>query len=202
MEKTLIGKKIKQLRQEKNYTLKQLSGKSGLSTGFLSQLERGRSTIALDSLSRVATALDCNISSFLALGGSQTGSGRAADAQSAVVRSFELEHAQFAPGIVQAILSHDPSGFNFLPRLYQLLPSEEPTRQPLVMYSHQGEEFIYVLEGCLTLRVEDREDVMYPGDSVQVRSSVDHNWINRTSRIVKFLAVNLPNPLHDDNSGH
>ena len=50
---TDIGSKIKKYRKEKKYTLKNLSEQTGLSIGFLSQLERGITTIAIDSLANV-----------------------------------------------------------------------------------------------------------------------------------------------------
>ena len=53
-----IGAKIKTLRTDKHYTLKTLSDKTGLSVGFLSQAERGLSSIAVDSLAKVAACLD------------------------------------------------------------------------------------------------------------------------------------------------
>ena len=59
-----IGSKIKTLRIRKKYTLKQLSAESGLSTGFLSQLERGVSSIAIDSLAKIAEILGVSLSSF------------------------------------------------------------------------------------------------------------------------------------------
>ena len=44
-----IGKKIKKLRTNKKLTLKELSERTNLSIGFLSQLERGLTTVAIDS---------------------------------------------------------------------------------------------------------------------------------------------------------
>ena len=52
-----IGARIKSLRTEQKMTLKQLSELSGLSAGFLSQLERGLSTIAIDSLANLSKIL-------------------------------------------------------------------------------------------------------------------------------------------------
>ena len=59
-----IGAKVKAFRTAKKYTLKQLSEESGLSIGFLSQLERGLSSIAIDSLAKLAAILGVSLSSF------------------------------------------------------------------------------------------------------------------------------------------
>ena len=60
-----IGAKMKACRQEKGLTLKQLSDMVDLSVGFLSQAERGLATISLNSLYRLATALEVDVSFFL-----------------------------------------------------------------------------------------------------------------------------------------
>ena len=61
---TIIGLRIKALRTEKKYTLKYLSENSGLSIGFLSQLERGMTSVAIDSLDKISKVLDVELSSF------------------------------------------------------------------------------------------------------------------------------------------
>lgn len=59
-----IGMEIKKLRTEKGITLKELSEKSELSVGFLSQLERGLTTIAVDSLEKLADILEVHLTHF------------------------------------------------------------------------------------------------------------------------------------------
>jgi transcriptional regulator with XRE-family HTH domain len=61
-----IGKKVKELRLHKKMTLKDLSELTTLSTGFLSQLERGLTNIATDSLQKIAQILGVDLSYFFA----------------------------------------------------------------------------------------------------------------------------------------
>jgi transcriptional regulator with XRE-family HTH domain len=56
-----IGEKVKSLRLEKKLTLKELSELSDFSTGFLSQLERGLTSVAVDTLSTIAQILGVNL---------------------------------------------------------------------------------------------------------------------------------------------
>jgi len=55
---------------------------------------------------------------------------------------------------------------------------------------HKGQEFMYVLEGVLTLLAGDEEYDLYPGDSIHLDSSTPRSWINRTRERVRFLCVN------------
>ena len=59
-----IGEKVKNLRNEQGMTLKQLSEATGLSTGFLSQFERGITTIAVEHLSSIADLFKVRINYF------------------------------------------------------------------------------------------------------------------------------------------
>ena len=64
MDNLDIGGKVQSRRKEQNITLKELSERTGLSTGFLSQFERGMTTIAIDSLQNIAKVLDMDMDSF------------------------------------------------------------------------------------------------------------------------------------------
>lgn len=181
-----VGAKIKRLRNAKKYTLKRLSNETGLSVGFLSQLERGISNIAVDSLAKIAEILDVPLSYFFETVESKK--------QSPVMRGTELLPSEVSSHIYQYILSRDQTGFDLLPRVYLLMPFGD-TNNEIEMYSHNGEEIIYVLEGVLTVFLDKNSYELYPGDSIHYKSACQHNWVNRTNRVVKILTVNYPNPL-------
>lgn len=60
----LIGVKIKSLRKERKLTLKQIADQTNLSISFLSQVERSKSSITLESLKKISEALGVNPSYF------------------------------------------------------------------------------------------------------------------------------------------
>ncbi len=185
-----IGSKIKKYRKDRKYTLKMLSEQTGLSIGFLSQLERGMTTIAIDSLANVARVLGVELSDFFE-SESKVGSDP-------IAHSYSLPMTQVTREIIQFTLSKDVKHSQMLSRMFYLLPfSDEPESEP-EPYRHEGEEFIFVLEGILSLELEDRHYSLYPGDAIQYSSKVRHNWKNQTSKIVKFLAVNTPNPMKEE----
>ncbi len=188
-----VGMKIKKLRTKKKYTLKQLSEETGLSIGFLSQLERGMSTIAIDSLAKVAAILDIELSSFFE---------SSSKANERVVRRHSQQFDQINPQMLQYILSNNIQDFSFLPRIFEILPSKEWDTEEKINYNHEGEEFVYVLEGILTIDIDGLEHTLYPGDSVQIHSNLDHNWVNNTNKITKFLSIHYPNPFLKNDSNN
>lgn len=181
-----IGLKVKKLRISKNYTLKQLSEESGLSAGYLSQFERGLSSIAIDSLEKLANILGVSLSSFFG--------NTPSELTSPLVHPFDLLPNQISPQIYQYLLNPKKSDFDMLSRIFLLMPFSEENAVP-ERYCHEGEEFIYVLEGVVTVCIEDNQYTLYPGDCIQIHSTQLHNWANLSARAAKILQLNYPNPL-------
>ena len=181
----VIGLRIKNLRNEKKYTLKYVSENTGLSIGFLSQLERGMTSIAIDSLDKIATLLGVELSSFFNI------ESKAKDCH--IIRRYEHKASVVNPEIIEYALSSNMTDFDLLPRLVEVTPSLEKESE-LALYSHDGEEFIYILEGILTLQIDEDIFLLYPGDSAHIHSNVKHNWKNDSSNTVRFLTVHTPNP--------
>lgn len=182
-----IGYKLKSLRTKNKYTLKELSEKSGLSVGLLSQVERGLSSIAIDSLANLINVYDMDLSDFFKKHEPEI-------YNNPVIRSFNLIPDQISPYIIQFVLSNRVKEFQMLPRLFQLQPLSSFSQSEVELYNHKGEEFVYVIEGIVTVIVDNNQYILYPGDSIQIHSNIDHNWVNHTNKIAKILSINLPNP--------
>lgn len=179
-----IGKKVKELRTQKKLTLKNVSELTNLSTGFLSQLERGLTNIATDSLQKIAEILGVDLAYFFT---SPTKTG------SYVVRSYEKEVFQVVNSrFIHYHLTTNTPEKTLLPRLVELLPIN--SNEDISQYAHEGEEFIYVLEGILTLFINNEQIEVFPGDSAHYNSSIVHNWANYTNKMVRILVVSSPNP--------
>ncbi|MDR0413380.1 MAG: XRE family transcriptional regulator [Dysgonamonadaceae bacterium] len=65
----------------------------------------------------------------------------------------------------------------------------EPDDRPLYLNTHKGQEFNYVLEGCLQLRINEKDLVLHPGDSIYFDSSYPHGMKALNGKPVKFLAI-------------
>lgn len=185
-----IGARVKELRTQKKMTLKQLSEACGLSVGFLSQFERGLSSIAIDSLEGIAQILAVPLSDLLQVSPTR-------NTTDPVVHGVMLQSKEISPQIYQCILHGTGHNFSMLPRLFTLLPFQDPGEAP-ELYTHEGEEFVYVLEGIITFFLDSGQYLLYPGDSIHIHSNRPHNWMNTSSRIARILTVNTPNPLEAD----
>ena len=183
-----IGAKIKTLRTQRKMTLKDLSEKTNLSIGFLSQLERGLTSIATDTLGSIADVFEVDLSYFFL---------KPRTKKRPIIRSYEKEVFNICTsGCIQYNLSNDLKAKTMLPRFLDILPNN--TDEDIQSYSHEGEEFIYVLEGTLTLFLDGEQYELYPGDSIHYNSSRNHNWANYTNKMVRILVVATPNPFNDN----
>lgn len=188
-ETAMIGARIRALRLAQKMTLKQISEESGLSAGFLSQLERGMSSIAIDSLATLAGILGVSLASFFDVSQEEE--------PDPVMHGFDLHGIPLSPQIIQYVLSRDVGGYTLLPRLFLLQPQHANEQEDVETYSHEGEEFIYVLEGVVTVYLDGHRYTLYPGDSIQIRSNLRHNWANLTNKPARLLSVNFPNRLKE-----
>lgn len=186
-----IGAKIKKLRNSKNMTLKQLSEQTGLSIGFLSQLERGMTSVAIDTLLKIASVLDVSINYFFPEDKHQN--------DDPVLRRYERKVIlSDRNNFIQYGLSKDLSDKEMFPRLIEILPRK--TYEKVNLYSHEGEEFIYILEGILTYYYKNQKYDLYPGDSLHIRSNEMHNWENNTNNVVRLIEVTIPNKFKKEES--
>lgn len=207
-----VGKKIKTYRKAKKYTLKNLAEKTGLSIGFLSQLERGMTTIAIDSLFNLANVLDVDIMDFF--------DAAPKSCDDPVVYSYSRPVLSAAPETVQFYLGGaQDHNFQIVPKLLQLMPSqrylmcpeqpagesrekeEDPGAQTAGgeqgFYKNHQEEFVYVLEGILSLEMDRKTYTLYPEDSIQIAAGKRHCWSNQSNRIVKMLLITVSGSEHE-----
>lgn len=177
-----IGLKVKELRNNKGLTLKELSQETDLSISYLSLLERGLTSITITSLKSIASVLDVELTYFFDIPSTKTKN---------IHRSYENEVFQMEKSkFIYSKLSGDIKNKVFDPMIATLLPGQ--SRDEFVPVSHEGQEFGYVLEGILTFLINGVEYELYPGDSVHIDSTVPHNWSNFTNKIVKVLYVITP----------
>ncbi len=139
-----VGRKIRELRRAKEWTLEELSSRSGLSAGFLSQVERGLSSLSIVSLERVCDALGVSLSGLL---GADPGSSETASEPCKVVSASR----QWIVRISESATSyrHLTARLPLCP--FGVLINEFPAKYHHPLAQHRGEEFGYVLEGTLSL---------------------------------------------------
>lgn len=161
---TNVGARLRNIRKAKGLTLSELSKKTDMSVGFLSNLERDISSPTLDSLWHICEALEISLIKLLE---TSDGDGR-------LVRANEREM------IVKQNNSVKYEAINFgEDKMEGLVITLEPHCEFKKPWKHTYEELGIVLSGELTLLFEGEEFTLHEGDAFYVEAKKMHNLSNR-----------------------
>jgi len=179
-----IGRRMRDLRLRRTLTLQALSEASGVSTGMLSQIERGVSTPSIRTLQRVAEALEVPLSWFFSDGRSSPGS------PSWILRRSDRRILSLGTdGVTKELLA--PAGSGTIELLHVTI--EPGGSSGPVPYTHNGEDAGLVLEGMLRLEVDGTASVLSVGDAFRFKSTLPHRFENvGTERAIVVWAVSPP----------
>lgn len=156
---------VREKRRSKNLTLKQLSEMTGLSISFLSQVERGSSSLAITSLKKIADALDIEMIEFF-------------KEKTPVKYVTKLKDQTTFQTIGSDALFTQLSG-SFPERKLEIIKSRiRPQQTDSFSFSHQGEEFHYVLEGAIVFVLDEKEYYLEKGEAIHFPSNIEHLWKN------------------------
>jgi transcriptional regulator with XRE-family HTH domain len=179
-----VGHEIRGLRKARDTTIAELSKATGLSKGYLSQIERGISSPSVKALHSISRALGVTISWFFP---PETDGDEAL--RDIVVRAHARRKLSFENGITDELLSPN------LDRTIELLrcifpPGSESGTEP---YNHRGEEAGIVLSGQLDLWLDEQHIQLNEGDSFAFSSERPHRYANITDRnTVVIWAISPP----------
>ncbi len=179
-----VGEKIKALREQKALSLKEVADLTGFSTALLSQMENHLVSPSLGTIIKLARALGVKVGDFL---------GETQGEPFTIVRKNERKNvSRFASKDgVKYGYSYESLGFekkdrHMEPFIVTLEPATVKTSKTSV---HEGEEFIFVLEGEMEVILGNHTDVLYPGDSIYYDSTIPHRVQCRPDKVTKILAV-------------
>lgn len=172
-----IGEQIRILRKERGWTLQELSGRAGISLSALSKIETAQVAATFDTLVKVARGLGMSFDTLLAqVNGPDSEGPSKAGGRLVVTRKAE------ALGFSTGMYDYEVHA-NSLRRKYMtpLIMEVKPRSIADVTNwsSHEGEEFIYVIEGRIALHTEFYEPVaLDTGDSAYIDSGMAHMFVN------------------------
>lgn len=167
-----IGTRLRSRRQKLNLTLVHVAQSAGISTGYLSLIEREKSTPSLTTLRRIGVALGVQLDYFVAM----------PDPVECITRADQRARYQYSEARLQyERLGASFPGSEFTCFIVTIAPGYESDAT-----SHEGEESIYVLSGTLILGLDGQKLSLGAGDSAHFDSSRPHFWANHGSSPVQI----------------
>jgi quercetin dioxygenase-like cupin family protein len=153
-----VGKKIKKARTSKKISYEALANDTGFSIDFLKKVEAGKITPPVGSLLQISRALEIDSGDLL-----KDEEDRIQDRiQAYTQRTSSYAYATLTPGAENKHLKA------FRVKIDALKDHEG------VSYNHEGEEFVYVLEGTIEVVVGEHINTVSAGESLHFNSGIQH----------------------------
>lgn len=175
----IIAYNLKALRTERNMTLGQLSKISGISKAMLSDIEKGGSNPTINTIWKIANGLNVPYTKLM----------DGIDNEATVVRKSE--------SVMQTGESEHYRVYCYFPstpvRNFELFYVElDPqSSNASIGHSEKAQEYIYVMQGELSLHTETGDYVLHEGDSLVFDSSIGHTYANQQDTLLTFIVINF-----------
>jgi transcriptional regulator with XRE-family HTH domain len=186
-EQIVVGFKIKSLRESKGLSVEEIAERSGLSVDQINNIENGQNLPSLGPLIKIARALGVRLGTFMddndALGPVVT---RAEEREQNRSISFSNDAVDARKHMEYHPLAQQKAGRHMEPFIIDINPEDAPNFQ---LSAHEGEEFIYVMDGEVEIVYGKDTYLLKEGDSIFYDSIVKHHVHGAPGKSAKILAV-------------
>lgn len=180
-----VGKRLHDLRVEHGLSIRNLAEISDLAVNTLSLIENGKTSPSVNTLQRLAAALQVPINAFFEVvhEKKQLVYSRASERKPIEIQQTEIE--DLGAGLYNWIVQ---------PMIVTLQPEAGSGAAPIV---HTGHEIVYCLEGRILYMVDDKSYLLESGDSLMFESHLPHRWENVNQTESKMLLILFPTDMRD-----
>ncbi len=174
-----IGQRIRQLRLDAGWSLRELAEQSGVAASTVSSLERGQSMPSVGSLHKLGRAFGMTLAELL--------EAREPAASPIVRKDERVLLPMQTPGLAWEKLYTGDSV------LESLMVTVQPGAGTDGALQHDGEEFLYMIKGSIELILDGQERFdLRAGDAMTFDSMREHSYTNHGATIAQIVWVNTP----------
>jgi transcriptional regulator with XRE-family HTH domain len=180
-----VGRRLRDLRLERDLSIRALAERSGLNVNTFSLIENGKTSPSVSTLQQVAAALEVPITAFF-----ETDMPKKSVAH---ITSHNRPRAAFAHGVLED-LGAGLTNRAVEPFVVTLIPNANSGPHPIV---HTGFEFVFCLQGRIGYTIDDHTYLLEPGDSLLFESHLPHQWQNMHAQASQAILVLYPTDSRD-----
>lgn len=186
MEKNkIIGEKIHSIRENKEITIEDLAERSGLSVEQIKVIEENAELPALSQLIKIARVLGVRLGTFTD-DQDNLGPVICRNNQSSKAVSFSTNNSDARKHMDYFSLAQSKVNRHMEPFIIDIAPDTESKH---LMGTHEGEEFIYVMDGEIEINYGNKTYQLSTGDSIYYDSIIPHHVHAFQTHTAKILAV-------------
>ena len=185
----IVGLKIRELRNQRRFSLRTLAERSKLNINTLSMIENGKTSPSVGTLQQLANALEVPMTAFFE---SEPVSKRVVftNHDRRPEATFNNAHMQH--------LGKDLAGNIVQPFVVTLEASAGSGERMIV---HTGHEFIYCLCGKILYTIDEIDYWLEPGDSIVFEAHLPHTWKNLAEKQSQIILILYPADQHEEPGG-
>jgi transcriptional regulator with XRE-family HTH domain len=185
-----VGSRLRELRTERDLSIRALAEKSSLSINTLGLIEHGKTSPSVSTLQQVALALEVPITAFFET--------NVPKSRIAHIKTIHRPRVAFEHGTLED-LGAGLTDRAVEPFVVRLEPFANSGPNPIV---HTGYEFVFCLEGRIAYTIEAQTYLLEPGDSLLFESHLPHRWQNVGEVPSQSLLVLFPTDARDRPTKH
>ncbi|MBN2443321.1 MAG: cupin domain-containing protein [Spirochaetales bacterium] len=178
-----FGEKLREIRERRKFTLKQVALRAGVSESLISQIERNKVSPSIDTLLTISEILDIDFEYLF----------REYKKEQLITVIHEEERRQISIGGIsyeQLSIIHDKDEEHAIEAfMISINPGEMRGEKH---YGHRGKELGVILEGTGRLHYGNRVYELKQGDSVSFSSISPHTLINTGTEVLRAFWVATP----------
>ncbi|HOF04370.1 MAG TPA: XRE family transcriptional regulator [Syntrophales bacterium] len=180
-----IGRKVKELREKSQLTIMDLAAKTGVSKSVLAEIESGDVIPPVATLLKLAKAMNVGMAFFFQDTTWTDKISVTRKDQRIRIRRRPHHHEGEVDYIYESLETRKPDK-HMEPLFVEFQPMETGD---MVFSSHEGEEFVYLLEGRLEFRSHERIEVLAPGDAIYFDSDLSHAFRGLDNTAARAIVV-------------
>jgi transcriptional regulator with XRE-family HTH domain len=178
-----VGESVRELRKKKGLSLRDISQRTGLEIELLSEIEEGKVSPPLGTIIKLAKALEKKIGFFIS-GTEELPYTIVRKNKGKLISRFDSQKTDTYGYEFMSLAPYKKNRY-----MEPFLVTLEPTAIEEERSAHDGQEFIYVLEGAMEVRLGDEAHLLEPGDAIYYDSTVPHLVKSHGKHTTKILAV-------------
>ncbi len=178
-----VGERVRTVREQKSLTLEDVSQRTDIDVDYLKQIEEGKISPPLGIVIKLAKALEMKMGYFIS--GEEDRPFTIVRRQDRkIISRYDSEKGKKYGYEYESLAPHKKDR-HMEPFLVTLIPADTDEERS----AHDGQEFIYVLEGEMEVRLGNEVFVLHPGDAIYYDSTVPHLVKCHGVEPTKILAV-------------
>ena len=181
-ERRSLGERVKAIREEAGLSLADVASRIDYDEAFLARIEANEVSPPLGILIKLGKALNMKMGYFISGGETKPYTVVREDERMKIARRASSQDQAY--GYTYQALAPGKTDRHMEPYLVTLEPTEA-----VELSAHEGQEFIFVLEGKMEALIEDNREVLGPGDAIYYDSNIPHQVRCVEGPTTRILAV-------------